>query len=233
MRNTYNISLLRKRLTEVLPRPVSPFGEAAIEGFLSIPGASAWRPERLGLRELSFVFDVGVPLALIGDNASAKPIALEIGDAVRDGRQPERSVRRLVHAAALLSRWDCAVQFVGAGSALRRSWRLEIAAADAKPVAVVMWGEEVADAAPADRARLLVREVDGGLETAAASFDDALASRDVCAALVFQPRFWVGIEQKEWLYLARPNPVARVAIASERLGGADGERHALRLPLLV
>jgi len=233
MRNTYNISLLRRRIFDALPRPASPFGEAAIEGFLSLPGASAWRPDRLGLKELSFVFDVGVPLALIGDNASAKPVALYIGDAARDGREPDRSIRSLVHAAALLSRWGCAIQFVGAGVAMHRSWRVEFASPSGEPIDVVVSDEEAGYARSADRLQLWVRDVDGSLESAAAAFDDVFASRDVCGALVFQPRFWIGVEQKEWLHLARLNPTARVALASEQLGGADGERRALRLALLV
>jgi hypothetical protein len=233
MRNTYNISLLRKRIVDALPRPASPFGESAIEGFLSLPGASAWRPDRVGLRELSFVFDVGVPLALIGDNPSIRPIALEIGDAARDGRQPDKTLRGLVHAAALLSRWGCAIQFMAGEAAVRRTWRIEVAQSGGEPVDVVMV-DAARDAIATDRLQLLVREVDGGLEDTATSFDDAFAqSREVCGALVFQPRFWIGVEQKEWLHLARLNPSARVALQSDRLGGADGERRALRLPLLV
>ena len=234
MRNTYNISLLRKRIVDALPRPASAFGESAIEGFLSLPGASAWRPDRVGLRELSFVFDVGVPLALIGDNPSVRPVALEIGDAARDGRQPDKRLRSLVHAAALLSRWDCPVQFVAGGTAVRRTWRIEVAQPSGESVDVVMVGESEGEAGSADRLQLLVRDVDGSLESAAASFDDAFVqSRDVSGALVFQPRFWIGVDQKEWLHIARLNPSARVAFGSERLGGADGERRALRLPLLV
>jgi len=240
MRNTYNISLLRKRIVDALPRPPTAIGEAAIEGFLSLPGSSAWRPDRIGLRELSFVFDIGVPLALIGDNASAKPIALEIGDAARDGALPQRPTRSLVHTAALLSRWGWAVQFVGAGTALQRQWRIEVATAEGEPIDVVLLDAgtqrngSTIDPATSDRLQLLVSDVDGGLEDVAAGYDPMFeSSRNVCGGVVFQPRFWIGIEQKEWLHLARPNPTARVAIASERLGHADGERHALRLPLLV
>ena len=234
MRNTYNISLLRKRIVEALPRAASAFGEAAIEGFLSLPGASAWRPNRMGLAELSFVFDVGVPLALIGDNESVRPVALEIGDCVRDGRQPSMPLRQLVHAAALLSRWGCAIRFADAGTAAHRHWRVEVVLPDGETIDVVMTREGLDAETAADRLQLLVREVDGGLEAASASFHDAFArSRDVCGGLVFQPRFWVGVEQKEWLHLARLNTNARVVLPSERLGAADGERRALRLPLLV
>jgi len=233
MRNTYNISLLRKRIVDALPRGTTAIGEAAIEGFLSLPGASAWRPDRVGLRELSFVFDIGLPLALIGENPSARAIALEIGDAVRDGRLPERPVRSLVHCAALLSRWGWTVQFVADGTAMQRHWRIEVAATDGETIDV-LFGQPAAHIAGtgADRSLLLVSDVDGALETAAAAYDGAF-TRDVCAALVFQPRFWIGVEQKEWLHLARLNPTARVALTPEQLGGADGERRALRLPLLV
>ena len=235
MRNTYNLSLLRKRIVDALPRPASAIGEAAIEGFLSLPGSSAWRPDRIGLRELSFVFDIGVPLALIGDNASAKPIVLEVGDAARDGALPPRPLRTLVHAAALLSRWGWTVRFVGAGSMLQRQWRIELAASDGETIDVVLLGQPSLDAGTVpDRLQMLVADVDGAIEDVATAYEATFASSpNVCAGLVFQPRFWIGVEQKEWLHLARLNPSARVAIAPERLGHADGERHALRLPLLV
>jgi hypothetical protein len=242
MRNTYNVSLLRRRILDAMPRTLTDVGQAAVDGFLSLPGASAWRPERMGLTELSFVFDIGVPFALIGDNASVKMIALSIGDAVRDGRHPEKSVWSVVHAAALLCRWGATVEFLPGGAAATNAWRIGASWSGGPTFDVVRHGSDLdgagasSDAAPSggDRPLLIAREVNGAPEDAAVSLDEVFAhSPNVNAALFFQPRFWIGVEQKEWLYLARLSPTPRVALAPEQLGGADGHRRALRLALLV
>jgi hypothetical protein len=84
------------------------------------------------------------------------------------------------------------------------------------------------------RPLLIAADVGGALEDAASSIDTTFAhSPRIAGALFFQPRFWIGTEQKEWLHLARLNPTAQVALATEHLGGADGHRHALRVGLLV
>ena len=238
MKNTYNIGLLRRRIFESLPRPLSEMGEAAIEGFLSLPGASAWRPDRLWLKELSYIFDIGVPFALIGDNPSAKLQGLRVGEVVRFGQYPEKSLWSPVHAAALLSRWGAQVHFVTDAKAPTHD--LEVRLANGATLDVVVSRVDRASDAKkrSDGSYVLavdVQDVSGGhRDEIAAGLNDRFArSAQLSGVLLFEPRFWIGIEQKEWVHCAQLNPNAIVSVASELLGIADGNRHALRLPLLI
>ena len=235
MKNTYNIGLLRRRINDALPRPLSEIGAAALEAFLALPGAGAWRPDRLWLKELSYVFDIGLPFALIGDNPSAKWHSLRVGEAVRFGEQPEPSRWSEIHAAALLTRWGAEIRFVADPKV--PTYGLEVRLGSGETLDVVIRAD--ADANPNERVRPYLIAVDvAGNPGLRAAFDtrpnDAFArSTLLSGALLFEPRFWIGLEQKEWVYSARLNPNAVVPIASELLGSADGNRHALRLPLLT
>jgi hypothetical protein len=231
MRNTYNITLLRKRIVDALPRALSPAGESALEGFLALPGASAWRPDRMGLRELSFVFDVGLPFSFVRENPSARGIALRIGDAVRDGRPPDASIARIAHAAALLTQWGSVVEFAAdpaqpsfvVHATRGATFAVVVAAPGADPAAAASEGD--------GRGSIVAAHVDGGHERVATALDAAWAqSATLAGYFTFEPRFWIGIEQKEWLYLSRARPgVADVP----DLGDATGVRHAVRIPLLI
>jgi hypothetical protein len=234
MKNTYNIGLLRRRILEALPRPPSPMGEAAVEGFLSLPGASAWRPERLWLKELSYVFDIGVPFALIGDNPSARMHGLRVGEVVRFGQYPPKELWSQVHAAALLIRWGAQVQFV----ADAKTHALEVALGSGETVNVeVVRSHPALDAKYAGRSYLIavdVRDASSRQEEIGALLRAGFQSApQLSGVLLFEPRFWIGIEQKEWVHVAHRNPNATVPVASEVLGIADGNRHALRIPLLI
>jgi hypothetical protein len=236
MRNTYNVTLLRKRILDALPRALSPAGEAAVEGFLSLPGASAWQPDRIGLKELSFVFDLGVPASLIGPNESARALLSHIGDAARDGQPPNATSARVLHAAALLTRWGSRVEFAPEA----RAPRFELRTSDASfEVWIARAGDTDAQSVPqefatSERSRLIMAEVTGTHEGHAATLDATFAASSALAAVVlFEPRFWIGIEQKEWLYLARVNPHGGDTTLAESLGDEIGVRHALRIPLLI
>lgn len=236
MRNTYNIGLLRRRIHESMPRALTPFGESAIEGFLSLPGASAWRPDRLGLKELSYIFDIGVPFALIGDNPSGRALGLHVGDAVRDGRPPEARLLSVVHAAALLSRWGLQVEITSSATAALPQFQVRLPNGETMSLEV----RRGSDHDPSVRARLLAIDMQG----ASARYEEVAAyceerfpeSEGVAGVLLFEPRFWIGIEQKEWLHMARLNPITK-GLESAMLGNPDGNRlagrQALRLPLLV
>ena len=58
----------------------------------------------------------------------------------------------------------------------------------------------------------------------------------LAGVLLFEPRFWIGVEQKEWLHMARLAPDV-AGLEPRVLGCADGDRfagaQALRLPLLI
>jgi hypothetical protein len=245
LRNTYNIGLLRRRILDALPRPLSVVGETAVEGFLSLAGVSAWNPNRLGLKELSYIFDIGLPLALIGDNVSSKAYAMHVADCVHDGRYPNEDRWRVVHAGALLSRWGAAVQF----KAEPAEWapQIEMQLPDGETLDVYVWkaatalltgpvkGGSFDEQSP--RSHLLLIDVRGTgsrhEEISATLAEAFVRSERLSGVLSFEPRFWIGVEQKEWLHLARLNPNATVAVPAELLGNADHGRHALRLPLLI
>ena len=232
MRNTYNISLLRRRIQESLPRQLSPAGEMAIEGFLSLPGASAWRPDRLGLRELSFIFDIGLPFGLMGDKPVAKTLGLHVGDSVRDGRLPEARLWSAVHAVALLCRWGLDVRVTTGAVASQLQFEAQPPSGAALSLEVKCAVQEPANA------RLVAVDMRGattGFDATAAYYCDQF-SNGLAAVLLFEPRFWIGVEQKEWLHMARLDPSAD-ELEPRMLGSDDGDRfagaQALRLPLLI
>jgi hypothetical protein len=232
VRNTYNISLLRRRIQESLPRPPAPAGEMAIEGFLSLPGSSAWRPDRLGLRELSFIFDIGLPFALMGDKPVAKTLGLHVGEAVRDGRTPEAGLWSAVHAVALLCHWGIEVNVTS--GVVGPQLQFEIVPPGAMPLSLDV-RREMQEPTSARVVALDMRSAAVSFETAAAYYGN-LFRDDLAAVLLFEPRFWIGIEQKEWLHMARLGENAE-GLEPRMFGSADGDRFAgaqsLRLPLLT
>lgn len=64
------------------------------------------------LRELSKIFDLGLPFALLAGNASAEAHRQEVGKAVGRGERLPASLLSEVHAGALLSNWGAKVKFV-------------------------------------------------------------------------------------------------------------------------
>ncbi len=236
MKNTYNIGLLRRRIFEALPRELTAMGEAAVEGFLELPGASAWRPDQLRLAELSYVFDIGVPFALIGDNPSAKSYSLRVGEAVRFGRKPDTDLWSVVHAAALLSKWGAQVLFVTGAGSPQQGLEVQSASGESVDVIVICAANGRSSNASSARPHILaidVRGLSGRNEQITALLDRHRCAANGSGAMLFEPRFWIGIEQKEWLHWAQPRPDATVRIAPEMLGSVDGHRRALRVRLLA
>lgn len=233
MRNTFNISRLRQRIEDALPRPLSVHGETAVEGFLALTGISRWQPERLGVLQLSFVFDIGLPLGLIGDCASTAALATSVGDALFEGRDPDPQLWRVVHAAALLRHWGAAVEFngEGVGPAAQLTITLPNGAAEVEVSATYPGGANEASAA-----RLKMIDVAGAparhAEIAAKSADDFAVSGSTAGVVSFEPRFWVSIEQKEWIYRACANPQSDLSLESAPFAGVDSGCRAVRLKLL-
>lgn len=87
-------------------------GEAALASFLSLPGVDLWNPENFLFKELSFVFDVGLPIALLGNNPSADAYKQEIGKAISRGHEVPPNLWSEVQVGALLSNWGLATSFV-------------------------------------------------------------------------------------------------------------------------
>ncbi len=239
MKNTYNVSLVRRRIQEALPGPLSAIGESALEAFLAVPGVSAWRPARLGLKELSYVFDIGLPFALIADNPSVQSRRLRAGEAVRDGLYPERCLWDEIQVAAILHAWGAQVCFPG--HTAPPTVCLELRLADGETLDIEVLRTPVLRATPDERAspraRLIavdVRSLPHRYEQSVARLaQDGAGAADVAAVIGFEPRFWIGLQQKEWLYSIRVNANASVTVPLSILGNADGSRHSMRFPLLV
>jgi hypothetical protein len=228
LRNTYTLSRLEQRIRQALSRPLTSSGEAAVRAFLSLTGISRWQPARLGILELSFVFDVGLPFGLIGENPTVRPIATRVGDDVCEGRRPEAPLWRRIHAAALLSHWGVPVEFEGEHLRMRLPGgaRVEV------PVGTA----EAAGALDVDVPRLRMVEVAGDSgrhgEIASACDEVFAASPRLVGVVTFEPRFWVSVEQKEWIYRARVNREAESPIGMAPFDRADSGRRVLRLRLL-
>jgi hypothetical protein len=229
MRNTYALSRLEQRIRQALPRPPSPLGEAALAGFLSLTGISRWQPARLGVLELSFVFDIGLPLGLVGDVPTVGAITTRLGDDVYDGRRPAPGLWRVVHAAALLRHWGLGVEFEGE--------RIRVKPPSAVGLEVHVGSAEGGARAPdVDATHLRMVDVcgDSGRHGEIAAGCDAqfAASPALVGVVTFEPRFWVSIEQKEWIYRARVNRSADVSIGTAPFDREDSGRRVVRVRLL-
>ena len=235
MKNTYNLSLVRRRIQEVLPGPLTAIGESALEAFLAVPGVSAWRPARFGLKELSYVFDIGLPIALIGENPSVRTHRLRAGEAVRDGRYPERCLWSEVHTAAILRAWGADVCF--AGETTTAAACLEVRLQNGETLEVRVLGATPEAETERLRTHLIAvdeRAIPHGYENAVARLErDGPGDANVAAVIGLEPRFWIGLQQKEWLYRVRLNSGASVNMPSAILGKPDGNRHSMRFPLLT
>src|SRR5437588_5022419 len=73
---------LLARIRPALPLPLSETGESALQHFLALPGVASWNPDNIYLAELSMIFDLGLPFALLGNNSSADYHRRELGKTV-------------------------------------------------------------------------------------------------------------------------------------------------------
>ncbi len=103
---------LRNRIIKEIPRPLSEVGNRSLESFLRLPHVESWNPDNLYLRELSQVFDVGLPFSFLQENTTAFAHKREIGAAISRGEEVPSSLISEVHAGALLSNWGATVSFV-------------------------------------------------------------------------------------------------------------------------
>ncbi len=106
---------LSNRIRSGLPLPLSEIGEAALESFLALPGVTTWCPDNLWLAELSKIFNIGLPFALLGSDPSAASHRREIGRAVARGENMSPSTWSEVQAGAILSNWGAKVSFIKRG----------------------------------------------------------------------------------------------------------------------
>lgn len=107
---------LKELIVSALPNRLSPLGLRSLDSFLNLELAPAWRPADLHLGEISRVFNVGLPLAMLGPNLSAEGHRKVISEAVSKHLQIPVSVSSEVHVAALLRHWGAEVAFVPRGA---------------------------------------------------------------------------------------------------------------------
>lgn len=104
--------LLRDRVLATISSPLSKIGFEALDSFLALPFVDEWCPKDMYLGELSSIFDVGLPFALLAGNATADSHRREVGVAVGRGERAPASLSSEIHAGALLSNWGANVEFV-------------------------------------------------------------------------------------------------------------------------
>src|SRR4030095_3296233 len=159
--------------------------------------------------------------SLIGDKPVAKTLGLYVGEAVRDGRRPEAGLWSAVHAVALLCHWGLDVRV--SSVVVAPQLQFEVLPPGGAPLSF--------DVKRAMQEPTNARVVALDMQSAAVSFDTASAYygnlfRDgLAAVLLFEPRFWIGIEQKEWLHMARLSESAE-GLEPRMFGNAEGDRFA-------
>ena len=78
---------LRDRVLAALSCPLTKIGAEALDSFFALPFADRWCPKDMLLGEMSKIFDIGLPLALLEGIASAEAHRREIGVAVGRGER--------------------------------------------------------------------------------------------------------------------------------------------------
>jgi len=107
-----NTDSLRQRIEKKITEPLSQTGQMAFEAFVSLPNIAAWSPERLLLYEMSTVFDVGLPFALLRDNKTVTAHKQAIVKRLVNKQEIQCSRWSEVLAGALLASWSGHVSFL-------------------------------------------------------------------------------------------------------------------------
>lgn len=106
------MEFLRRRIVEFCNRELTAIGDLALSEFCRLPGSETWNPEDFMGVHLDFVFNHGLPLALIANNQSAGLHRREIAAALFNGAEFSKSRWSEIHACALLTHWGFEPTFV-------------------------------------------------------------------------------------------------------------------------
>ena len=106
-----NVSL-RDRILLAVDSQLSKPGNEALDSFVNLPCVEKWQPENMYGLEITKVFNIGLPFALLAGNKSAESHRKAVGGAVGKGEEPSKSLLSEVHAGALLSNWGAKVKFI-------------------------------------------------------------------------------------------------------------------------
>lgn len=103
---------LRRRIVQFCNRELSALGDLALREFCRLPGSKNWNPDDFMGVHLDFVFNHGLPLALIANNQSADLHRREVAAALFNGAEFPKSRWSEVHTCALLTHWGFEPTFV-------------------------------------------------------------------------------------------------------------------------
>ena len=155
---------LRDRVLSAVYKPLSKIGTETLDSFITLPFVDGWHPKNMYLGELSEIFNVGLPFALLAGNASADAHRQEVGAAISRGERVKTSLLSEVHAGALLSNWGAKVKFVP-----RQTYQT--------PDIEAQWGDGVA--VDVEVARGDVRQLHKSVQSGVEAFAGALQAGDL------------------------------------------------------
>jgi len=112
MTGAANTNSLRQVIQRNINTPLSRVGQRAFEAFLALPNVEAWNPEKFRVFEVSTVFDVGLPFALLGDNDTVAVHKKDIVNRLLDNDEIACSRWSEILAGALFSNWNGGVSFL-------------------------------------------------------------------------------------------------------------------------
>ncbi len=93
-------------------KKLSQFGSNSVDAFFKLPGMDSWNPRDYYLGTLSRIFDVGLPISLMGDISTAdKHIGKIVQPILRFEKLPQPEWSE-VQAAALLRYFGFEAEFV-------------------------------------------------------------------------------------------------------------------------
>lgn len=105
---------LHKIIQEFTQQSLTPLGRRSIDAFEALPAAKIWTPDRFFAMEVSTVFDIGLPLSLIGNTQNSAKIkgALSANLAGKIKTSDIESTLAELHACALLNAIGLPADFV-------------------------------------------------------------------------------------------------------------------------
>lgn len=124
---------------------LTPVGRRAVLAFQGLPGLKRWQlppVDQAWFPEAMRAFEYGLPLALLGELPSFRPLQRRIAAHLADGKRPAKSDWAEVQAAALFSHFGAAIEFIPRGAMRTPDMRatlggeaveIEVTAAEQKP----------------------------------------------------------------------------------------------------
>ncbi|MFC3226658.1 hypothetical protein ACFOGJ_05410 [Marinibaculum pumilum] len=97
------VKVISNGIENSVPLQLSDRGKKSVEAFYSLPGLGNWRPQGDSYAELSILFDLGLPLSLIANVASADKIRSQLAKSILNGSTIQPSQMSEISCCAILS----------------------------------------------------------------------------------------------------------------------------------